>query len=346
MREKTYDLLVCPEEDNQRLDVVLGKCAELPARNACVKLIEEGRVLINGTRVTSKKEKVQLGDRILVTYEVEDENQTPYYMMPNPIPLDIRYEDKDVIVLSKQTGLVCHPSPGHIDDTLANALVARYGYENLCHMQGEDRPGIVHRLDMDTTGLMLAAHTDKAQEGLQDLIRSRTLDRRYLALVHGYMTQDEGSIVAPIARSRKNRLMMAVNDCGSARDALTTYKTLARFKPGYRDNGYTLVECHLFTGRTHQIRVHMRHIAHPLVGDPLYGYGNEKSNRNLSRQFLHSWFVRFPHPITGETIQVKDRLPEDLHQVLVDLMPSMMNLTPYGCDILDQIGFGDQLDRP
>ena len=339
MGEKTVDLLVGPEQQGMRLDVCLGKSTQLPTRNACVHLIEEGKVLLNGVVATSKKEKLALGDRLLITYTPVDPDAPKLPILPNPIPLDIRYEDNTVIVLSKQKGLVCHPSPGHVDDTLANALVARYGFDNLGHLQGVDRPGIVHRLDMDTTGLMLAAKTNEVQKALQDLIRLRTLDRRYIALVHGFVAPDEGQIVAPIARSRKNRLMMAVSDAPGARDAITTFKTLARFGASPSDDGYSLLECHLYTGRTHQIRVHMRHTGHPCVGDPLYGRGSEKMNQGLDRQFLHSWYVKFLHPETGVPVELQDRLPQDLHDVLESLQDKIIDKTQEGQRILTELGF-------
>ncbi len=164
---------------------------------------------------------------------------------------------------------MCHPAQGQEDGTLANALVYHCGIEHLGTVQGEDRPGIVHRLDRDTSGLMLAAKDE------------RTLDRRYITLVHGEIVMDEGTINTGIARSTRDRVKMAVSDDPFARQAITTFQVLERFEPARGDEGYTLVECHLYTGRTHQIRVHMRHIHHPLVGDPLYGKGNGRMNLDL-----------------------------------------------------------------
>jgi 23S rRNA pseudouridine1911/1915/1917 synthase len=252
-------------------------------------------------------------------------------LRPNPaIPLDVRWEDEHLVVLSKQPGLVCHPAQGHVDDTLANSLVARYGYDHLGHLQGEDRPGIVHRLDMDTSGLMLAALDDETQQALQDLIRLRTLDRRYITLVHGVVAPDEGRIESGIARSPRDRLKMAVTDDPLARQAITTFRTLERFEAGRFDDGYSLLECHLYTGRTHQIRVHMRHVGHPCVGDQLYGRGDDRANRGLRRQFLHSWSIRFDHPITGEMIERTDNLPSDLRSVLESMGEASMGRTEAG----------------
>ena len=199
MNERIVDILVGPEGDGVRLDAFLSAQDTLPSRSACAKLVEEGRVTINATLATSKSEKLMLGDRLLVS--LPDAQPQTGLLRPNPdIPLDIRFEDQYLIVLSKQIGLVCHPSPGHVDDTLANALVAHCGYEHLGMLQGEERPGIVHRLDMDTSGLMLAAKSDEAQKALQDLIRLRVLDRRYIVLVQGYVAHDSGTIETGIAR--------------------------------------------------------------------------------------------------------------------------------------------------
>lgn len=326
-----------PEGDGERLDSFLASQDNMPSRSACAKLIESGAVTINSTHADSKSEKVCLGDRTQA--EVEEPEEVGGPLAPNPyIPLDIRFEDEYLIVLSKQAGLVCHPAPGHVDDTLANALVAHCGYGHLGMLQGEERPGIVHRLDRDTSGLMVAAKDDRTQKALQDLIRLRVLDRRYVVLVHGYVAPDDGTIVTGIARSTKDRLRMAVSDDPGAREAITTFKTLERFEAGRRDEGYSLLECHLYTGRTHQIRVHMRHIGHPVVGDPLYGKGSLLQNKGLTRQFLHSWHIRFDHPCTGETIELADRLPDDLLNVLESLQGTSMGLTERGREVCPELG--------
>lgn len=337
MPSRIVNLLVGPESDGMRLDAFLASAPDMPSRSACARLVEEGAVTINETPATSKSERVLLGDRVRALVGEEQPQGGP--LAPNPyIDLDVRFEDEHLIVLSKQAGLVCHPSPGHVDDTLANALVAHCGYAHLGMLQGEERPGIVHRLDMDTTGLMVAAKDDATQKALQDLIRLRVLDRRYVALVHGYVAHDEGTIETGIVRSTRDRIRMAVSDAPGAREAITTFRVLERFEAGRRDDGYTLVECHLYTGRTHQIRVHMRHVGHQLVGDPLYGRGDERQNLGLSRQFLHSWHIRFDHPATGETIELADRLPEDLLDVLESLKESSMGRTAAGERICPELG--------
>lgn len=336
MPERVASLLVGPEGDGERIDSFLASQEGLPSRSACARLVETGAVTINTTPVSQKSERVVMGDRVEVL--VPEPESEPGPLAPNPsIPLNIRYEDEWLIVLSKQAGLVCHPSPGHVSDTLANALVAHCGYEHLGHLQGEERPGIVHRLDMDTSGLMLAAKDDATQKALQDLIRLRVLDRRYVTLVQGYVAPDTGTIETGIARSTHDRLRMAVTDDPLARQAITTFTTLERFEAGRRDEGYSLLECHLYTGRTHQIRVHMRHIGHHVVGDQLYGRGDERQNLGLGRQFLHSWHVRFDHPVTGKTIELADRLPPDLRAVLLSLETRSMGRTEAGETICPQL---------
>ena len=334
--KRLLDALVGPDDEGARLDAFLAAQPGAPSRSACAKLIEGGSVTINSTLATSKSEKVMLGDRVQAVLPEPVEQGGP--LAPNPdIELDIRFEDEHLIVLSKQIGLVCHPSPGHVDDTLANALVAHCGYGNLGLLQGEDRPGIVHRLDQDTTGLMVCAKTDETQRALQDLIRLRVLDRRYITLVHGYVAPDEGTIETGIARSRRDPMRMCVSDDPGAREAITTFRTLERFEAARRDQGYSLLECHLYTGRTHQIRVHMRHIGHACVGDQLYGRADARLDCGLTRQFLHSWHIRFDHPVTGETIELADRLPDDLLDMLSGLESRSMGRTAVGEEICPQL---------
>lgn len=337
MPDRLRELLVDPKRDGMRLDAFLAQGDDMPSRSACVRLVETGAVTINSTPATSKSERVLLGDRVQVMLPEPEEK--PGVLRPNPdIDLDVRFEDEYLIVLSKQAGLVCHPSPGHVDDTLANALVAHCGYARLGMLQGEDRPGIVHRLDMDTSGLMLAAKDNATQQALQDLIRLRTLDRRYVTLVHGYLAADEGTITTGIGRSKRDRLRMTVSDDPLAREAITTFRVLERFEAGRFDEGFSLVECHLYTGRTHQIRVHMRHVNHACVGDQLYGRGDDRTNHGLRRQFLHSWRLKFDHPVTGEHIECRDVLPEDLLSILRDIGPLSMGRTKAGERICPQLG--------
>lgn len=312
------------QDEGMRLDALMGERGLFASRSAAAKAIEAGNVLVAG-KPAAKKHVVHLGDPIV--YEVEEERiDTP--LTGEPIPLDIRYEDDHIIVLSKQAGLVCHPSDDHRDGTLVNALIHRYGTAGLCNVQGErDRLGIVHRLDMDTTGLMMAAKTDVAGQALMAAIQDHVVDRRYLALVHGVISIETGMVDAPIARHATERLRMAIRDCDSAREAITTFRVLERFEPEPRDNGYSLIDCKLFTGRTHQIRVHMEYAKHPLVGDPLYTSGRpkwESSNLGLKRQFLHSFRLSFDHPVTGEHMEFQDDLADDLQAVLDGLQGRRM----------------------
>lgn len=312
------------DDEATRLDALLAAKGFYASRSAAARAIEEGRVLVRGATV-AKRHAVNRGDAIV--YE-PDEERPEVPVGPQDIPLDIRYEDDDLIVLSKQAGLVCHPSADHRDGTLVNALIHHCGYDHLCNVQGEDdRLGIVHRLDGDTSGLMLAAKTDEAGARLMEAIRLRSVDRHYLALVHGVMAHDTGMIDAPIARDATERTRMAVRDAPSAREAITTFEVLERFEPAARDNGYTLLDCKLFTGRTHQIRVHMQYAEHPIVGDPMYDARAPKhgeASLGLDRQFLHSYRLRFEHPITGDELSFTDGLPEDLMAALARVEPRSM----------------------
>lgn len=317
----------------KRLDAVLAEHALYASRSAAARAVEEGRVLVNGATV-AKKHAVAAGEALVCEL---DEDPTEIPVDGQPIDLDIRFEDDDVIVLSKQVGLVCHPSADHYDGTLVNALIYHCGKEHLCNVQGEDdRLGIVHRLDRDTSGLMLAAKSDAAGYALMEDIRARAVDRRYIALVHGVMAHDTGMIDAPIARSANERTRMAVRDVPSAREAITTFRVLERFEHDRYDDGYTLIECKLFTGRTHQIRVHMQYTHHPIVGDPVYtahAPRREEAQLGLARQFLHSFRIGFEHPITGERLDFADGLPRDLASVLEDLAPRSTGITEAGNEV-------------
>lgn len=339
-----FDHEVGTDEQGTRLDAFVAGLGidELASRSAAVRLIESGRILVND-QPTTKKRIVIAGDMVHIEIPPRS-GENADLEAAYDIPLDIRYEDEHLIVLSKQPGLVCHPARGHYGDTLVNALVAHCGIGNLAQVQGEDRPGIVHRLDRDTSGLMLAAKTDLAAARLQDGIRARNIDRRYITLVHGNLGHDNGMIDAPIARHVTDRMRMAVSDAPNAKGAITTFEVLERFEAGRSDDGYTLIECHLFTGRTHQIRVHMAYTHHPVVGDPLYGRAAtakarnrnvaEQSEMGLDRQFLHSWRLAFEHPITGEELSFTDMPPQDLQATLDELADRSMGRTACGRQLL------------
>lgn len=304
------------DSDGMRIDAFCASLGLYASRSAAARAIEEGMVLVNG-RPVQKRYALKSGDAVVCEL-AEEAAITP--LAGEAIPLDVRYEDDDVVVLSKQAGLICHPANEHRDGTLVNALIHRYGAEGLCNVQGEsDRLGIVHRLDGDTSGLMMAARTDIAGKLLMEAIARKEVDRRYLALVHGVIRPDTGLVDAPIERSRDDRTRMAVGDGPSARDAITTFTVLNRFEADGTDDGYTLVECKLYTGRTHQIRVHMQYIKHPIVGDPVYnahGPKDARSQLGLGRQFLHSYRLSLVHPLTGEEMSFSDGLPHDLQTAL------------------------------
>lgn len=326
--------IAAADDEGSRLDALCAARGLYASRSAAARAIEEGRVFVNGQTV-SKKQAVTAGDTIV--YEVDDEPET-VVVYGEPIDLDVRYEDEDMLVLSKQIGLVCHPSADHSHGTLVNALIWHCGEENLCNVQGEeaDRLGIVHRLDRDTSGLMLAAKTDEAGRELMAQIQDRAVDRHYIALVHGIMAHDTGMIDAPIARSAGERCRMAVRDVPSAREAITTFRVLERFEAGPKDDGYSLIECKLFTGRTHQIRVHMQYTRHPIVGDPVYaahGPRDERAQLGLARQFLHSYSIAFEHPVTGEPMAFADNLPRDLREALDLLAERSLGKTEAGREV-------------
>lgn len=320
------------EDAGKRLDVMLSDRGLYPSRSAAAKAVEQGLVLVNGQEPT-KKLAVRAGDAVV--YQLEE--AVSHAVTGQPIDLDIRYEDDDLLVLSKQVGLVCHPSVDHYDGTLVNALIYHCGAQNLCNVQGEDdRLGIVHRLDRDTSGLMLAAKSDAAGYALMEDIRARAVDRRYLALAHGIIAHDTGMVDAPLARAANERIRMAVRDVPSARDAVTTFRVLERFEAGAHDDGYTLIDCKLFTGRTHQIRVHMEYTRHPLAGDPVYRAAAPKApgaDLGLRRQFLHSFRIGFTHPFTGEDLSFADNLPSDLQEVLDGLAERSRGRTEAGEEV-------------
>jgi len=293
------------DEGGGRIDVLIAEIGLLPSRALVQKLIERNCVRVNGQTVT-KRYKPRSGDRITIEMPPMESSE----LIAEDIALDIRFEDEYLIVLSKAAGMVVHPAHGHWSGTLVHALLGHS--DDLGTLAGEERPGIVHRLDKDTSGLMIVAKNDDVQRALQSAIKQRIVDRRYVTLVHGRIVPDTGLIDAPIGRHPKEPRKMWVSDAAGARQAVTSFRTLERFEAGGLDDGYTLVECKLQTGRTHQIRVHMAYIQHPVVGDPLYGRRRIREDLGLERQFLHSYSLAFDHPVTGERIALLEPLPPDL----------------------------------
>ncbi len=326
-----YEVTVRGEDAGQRLDAFLGQHEALVSRSAASRLIEGGYVRVNGA-IAAKRHTVRAGEQ--VSFEIPPPEGCD--LEPEDIPLDIRYEDEHMIVLSKQADLVVHPAQGNWTGTLVHALLAHCG-GTLGSLQGEERPGIVHRLDKDTTGLMMVAKNDRAQAALSEAIKIRAIDRRYLALVHGYIAPDSGLIDAPLGRDQRDRKRMAVVDSPSARQSVTTFRVLERYLAGTHDDGYTLVECKLYTGRTHQIRVHMAYIEHAVVGDQLYGQRKVKADRGLTRQFLHAYRLELDHPITGERLEFTDAPSADLSRVLRELEPDSMGRTEAGDEVFGRI---------
>ena len=280
-----------------RIDKVLTSLEPEITRSQLKNLINDGHVTVNGQPVKPKY-KVQAGDKISL---VKPEPQS-LELTPENIPLDIVYEDDDMIVVNKPQGMVVHPAPGHPDHTLVNALLY---HSPLSTINGTFRPGIVHRIDKDTSGLLMVAKNDLAHQSLAEQLRNKTNKREYLALVYGQIKEDEGTIDAPLGRNPQDRKKQAVVKDG--RHAVTHFKVVKRY-----DN-FTLVKCILETGRTHQIRVHMKYIGHPLVGDPLYG---PRKVIGKDGQFLHAALLGFKHPRTGEEMVFEAPLPENFQKML------------------------------
>jgi len=328
-----FEHMVAPDETGMRLDALIGGFEFIASRSAAARLIDDGLVLVDGDNVP-KKHAVKAGERIEIEVPPYDRGE----LVPEDIPLDIRFEDEHMIVLSKQAGLVVHPAEGNWTGTLVHALLAHS--DQLGSLQGEDRPGIVHRLDKDTSGLMVVAKTDTAQIALQQAIQVRAVDRKYLTLVHGWIAPDSGLIDAPLGRDPRERMRMAVSDSTSAKQSVTTFRVLERFEAGRFDDGFTLLECKLYTGRTHQIRVHMTYIGHPCVGDPVYGQRKIKADLGLERQFLHSYRMEFEHPVTGHNMLFIDPLPTDLASRLESIAEYSSSVTDAGREVLGLLSEG------
>ena len=300
--ERIIELTVEAENEGKRLDVfVSGEITDL-SRNYAQSLIEDGRVKVNGELVTSKKHKVKVGDALYVDFpepEVLD-------VVAQDIPIEIVYEDEDVIVVENPRGMVVHPSPGNYDGTLVNALMYHCG-GSLSSINGTIRPGIVHRIDKDTSGLLMVAKNNAAHESLAEQLKVHSCKREYTALVYDNIKEDELTIDKPIGRDEKNRLRRGVFG-SNPKNAVTHIKVVRRY------GKYTLVKARLETGRTHQIRVHMSYIRHPLVGDELYG--PKKQTLPVKGQMLHAGLLGFVHPKTGKYMEFRSELPEYFTDIL------------------------------
>ena len=300
---ETRTLQVNPEDTGTRLDAWLA--GQLPdvTRSAAARLCEEGRVTAAG-KPLAKNYRLGGGEAVSVTLP----DPEPVDVAPQNIPLDVVYEDSDVIVVNKPKGLVVHPAPGHPDGTLVNALLHHCG-DSLSGIGGEKRPGIVHRIDRDTSGLIIAAKNDAAHLALAAQLADHTLARTYECLSVGSFRQDSGTVDAPIGRSRSDRKKMAV--VAGGRPAITHWEVLARYP------GVTHLRCRLETGRTHQIRVHLAYIGHPILGDTVYG--NRKPVPGLTGQCLHATGLRFLHPRTGRPVELTCPRPEEFERMLIKL---------------------------
>lgn len=300
----TEELKISITEEKGRIDKVLAEKLTNYSRSQIQLWLKEACVKIDGVAVKANY-KVQKGDRITIQIP---EPETLDLIAEN-LPLEIVYEDADVAVINKPQGMVVHPSAGHPNGTLVNALI--YHLNSLSSINGVIRPGIVHRIDKDTSGLLMVAKNDQAHEDLAKQLKDKTSLRKYVALVHGVIPHDKGVIRAPIGRSTVDRKMQAVVDNG--KDAVTHFQVLERY------DDYTLVELQLETGRTHQIRVHMQYIGYPLVGDPVYGL---KRTIKGNGQFLHAKLLGFTHPSTGEKMVFEAPLPEIFKKTLAKLPKS------------------------
>ncbi len=288
------------ESKNQRLDAFLASSLDGLTRSQATRLIESGEVAVDG-RAVSKSYKLAGGEDIAVTLPEPE----PVEAVPQDIPLDVVYEDADVIVVNKPSGMVVHPAPGHPDGTLVNALLYHCA-GTLSGVGGALRPGIVHRIDRDTSGLIIAAKNDAAHQYLSAQLADHTLARTYECIVVGALREDRGTVDAPIARHPTDRKRMAV--VAGGREAVTHWEVIARYP------GYTHVRCRLETGRTHQIRVHMAYIGHPILGDTVYGA--KKDVPGLTGQCLHAVGLRFLHPRTHEVVELSCPLPEEFTRML------------------------------
>ena len=296
-------LLTTENHSGKRLDAFVAEAAEGVSRAAAARLIESGAVLVDG-RPAAKSLRLAGTETVSLT----PPEPAPADAAPQDIPLDVVYEDADVIVVNKPAGLVVHPAPGHPDGTLVNALLHHCG-DSLSGVGGALRPGIVHRIDRDTSGLIVAAKNDAAHRALAAQLKDHSLARTYECVVVGALREDAGTVDAPIARDRRDRKRMAADPGGRA--AVTHWEVVARYP------GFTHVRCRLETGRTHQIRVHMAYLGHPILGDTVYGA--KKPVPGLTGQCLHAVGLRFLHPRTGEPVELTCPLPEEFLAVLKKL---------------------------
>ena len=299
-----FSFQITEELEEERIDKCMSMLIDSLSRSFIQKMIKEEKVSVNGKPVKGSY-RVKTDDE--VTFELPESVEPD--IEPEDIPLDVLYEDKDVIVVNKPKGMVVHPAAGHYSGTLVNALMHHCG-SDLSGINGVMRPGIVHRIDMDTTGSIIICKNDKSHNCIAEQLKEHSINRRYHAICHGVLKEDQGTINQPIGRHPVDRKKMAINE-RNGKEAVTHYRVLKRFA------GYTYIECVLETGRTHQIRVHMASIGHPLLGDEVYS--NRKSPFKLQGQTLHAKILGFKHPSTGEYVEADAPLP-DYFQHLLDIL--------------------------
>ena len=299
MNEVVFE--ITPEMEGERIDKCISNYVETLSRSYIQKIIKEGKAYINDAPVKSNY-KVRVDDKVQFTIPDCEELDIP----PQDIPLDIIYEDKDVLIVNKPKNMVVHPAPGHYEGTLVNAIMY-HCHNDLSGINGVLRPGIVHRIDKDTTGSLIICKNDEAHRKIAEQLKEHSITRKYRAIVYGRISNDEGVVDAPIGRHPTDRKKMAINE-RNGKTAITHYKVLERFEK------YTYIECQLETGRTHQIRVHMTSIGHPLLGDEVYG--NAKCPFKLEGQTLHAMTIGFIHPSTNQYVEYEAPLPEYFERLL------------------------------
>ncbi|RED53636.1 RluA family pseudouridine synthase [Aestuariispira insulae] len=320
---ETYEIAVLPEHKGKRLDKVLADALPDFSRNRLKSLIIDGGAVVEGRTIADPSHRVKPGKTVILSVPHAEELD----LVPQDIPLTIAYEDEHLIVVDKPAGMVVHPAPGNEDGTLVNAILHHCG-DSLLGIGGVKRPGIVHRIDKDTSGLIVIAKDDQTHTALSAKFKAKDMERRYQAVVWGLPNPTSGRIEGNIGRHPVHRKLMAVVKAAQGKHAVTHYKTLEAF-----GTGAALVECQLETGRTHQIRVHMTHIGHPLMGDPVYGRSSKTRRGGIStaaqdylstfnRQALHAKILGFDHPISGEKLSFESDLPNDIKDLMISLRHS------------------------